>query len=308
MRKPAGALMPRFLRPGDRVAVVAPSGVVDPGRLKAGLSWLRAQGHTVGRAPHLLSRHGYLAGSDEQRARDMNAILRSDPARAILFARGGYGLTRILDRLDLNALRRRPRLLVGYSDATALFMSLQRRGPYMTLYGPTVSEMGEPEAFDETSLKSALRGEAAAFTLPVRPADVLRAGRGEGRVLGGCLSLLVSLLGTPHDPDYRGAVLFWEDVAEPPYRIDRMLTQLRNAGKLDQLAGMMIGSLTECVASAGRPSLSIREAVMEVAGGTRFPIVWNVRAGHVARKLTLPLGLPATLDTRRRAIVFHPQV
>jgi muramoyltetrapeptide carboxypeptidase len=217
-------------------------------------------------------------------------------------------LTRILDRIDLEALRHRPRLLLGYSDATALFMALQRKGPYLTHYGPTVSEMGDPDAFDEKSLWGALYGEPSAFRIPFRAADVLRPGRGAARVIGGCLSLLVTLLGTPHDIDYRDTILFWEEISEAPFRIDRMLTQLRNAGKFDHLRGMIIGSLTGCEPQAGRPGLKVRDIVLELSRRARFPIVWNVRAGHISGKLTLPLGLPASLDTATRTLTFHQPV
>jgi len=304
--QPQDAVVPRFLAPGDPVVVVAPSGVVDRARLAKGLAWLKGQGYAPTTAPHALARHGYLAGVDELRAADLNGVIASDPSPAILFARGGYGLTRILDRLDLGGLRRRPRLLLGYSDATALFMALQRRGPYATLYGPTVSEMGDVEAFDARSLMAALRGDPAAFTIRFARRDVLRPGRGTARVIGGCLSLLVSLLGTRHDPDYDGTILFWEEVAEPPYRIDRMLTQLRNAGKFDRLKGMIVGSLTGCAPAVGRPSLSIDEVIQELAASASFPVVRNIRAGHAARKLTFPLGFPASLNTRLGRITFHP--
>ena len=295
----AAPAVPEPLRPGDTVAVAAPSGPVDRKRLAAGLAYLERKGHPVILAPHIGARHGYLAGPDETRAEDFNDLIAGESARAILLARGGYGLTRLLDRLDLGGLRRNPRLLLGFSDATALFMALQRRGPYVVHYGPVVSELGDPAAFDEPSLWGALYGDPSALTIGFRRSDVLRPGRGAGRLLGGCLTLLVSLLGTPHDPDYRDSILFWEDVGEEPYRIDRMLTQLRNAGKLDRLRGMVVGSLTGCEAPAGKPTLTLRRIIQELAQWATFPIVWNLRAGHIARKITLPLGLEASLDTRR---------
>lgn len=299
------AIVAPFLAPGDLVSVVAPSGIVDRKRLAAGVAYLEGQGHPVHVSSHALDRHGYLAGDDRTRADAFNEVVSRGEAKAILMARGGYGLTRILDRLDLDLLRRRPRLLLGFSDATALFMALQRRGPYLAWYGPMVSEMGDRSAFNQKSLWSALYGRPDAFRVSFGRGQVLRAGRATGRVLGGCLSLLVSLLGTPHDPDYRGAILFWEDIGEEPYRVDRMLTQLRNAGKLDHLAGMVIGSLTGCTPAGGRPSLTIRRILQEVAAGARFPIVWRVKAGHVGRRITLPLGLPATLDTARGGLVYR---
>jgi muramoyltetrapeptide carboxypeptidase len=294
-----------FLKPGDPITVVAPSGVVDRRRLAAGIAYLRRRGHPVITAPHVKARDGYFAGRDAARAADLNAAFADDRAGAIFLARGGYGLTRILDCLDLEKIRRRPRPLLGFSDATALFMALQRRGPYLVHYGPLVSEMGDPRAFDEESLWSALYGRPEAFTIRFRSSDVLRQGTGKGRVIGGCLSLLVSLLGTPHDPDYRGAILFWEEIAEEPYRIDRMLAQLRNAGKFDQIQGMVVGSLTGCHAPAGRPSLDVRRILSDLTARARFPIVWNLRAGHIPGKITLPLGIEATLSSRKRSLSYR---
>lgn len=305
MRLRPDTVIPPFLKPGDPVLVLAPSGQVDRRRLRAGLEYLRRRGHRTTLAPHALERHGYFAGRDERRAADFNDALAAGSPRAIFFARGGYGLTRILERLDLDELRRRPRLLLGFSDVTALFMALQCKGPYVAFYGPMVSELGDPAAFDEGSLWATLYGEPSGFRVPFKATQVLRPGRGAGRVIGGCLSLLVSLLGTPHDPDYRDAILFWEDVGEPPYRIDRMLTQLRNAGKFDRLRGMIVGELNGCDPEAGRPSLGVRQIVRELAQLASFPIVWKIRAGHVPGKLTLPLGLPASLDTSQRTLAFH---
>lgn len=301
----AETIVPSFLQPGDPLAVAAPSGVVDRRRLEAGLRYLRGKGHPVRIAPHLAARHGYLAGEDELRAGDLNDIIAGDDAPGVFFARGGYGLTRILDRLDIEGLRRRPRLMIGYSDMTALAMSLQCKGPYHFLYGPVVSELGVPGAFDESSLWDALYGVPAAYTITFRSADVLRRGRGVGPMIGGCLTLLVSLLGTPHDPDYRDTILFWEEIGEEPYRIDRMLTQLRNAGKFDHLRGMVIGSLTRCDPSRGGPSLRLKQIILELVQWASFPVIWNVRAGHVADKLTIPLGLEASLNTTRRSIRFR---
>jgi muramoyltetrapeptide carboxypeptidase LdcA involved in peptidoglycan recycling len=185
-------------------------------------------------------------------------------------------------------------------------MALQISGPYRVHYGPSVADLGDPKGFDATSLWDALYGAPGAYNLSFKASDVLRHGRGSGPLIGGCLSLLVSLLGTPYDPDYAGTILFWEDVGEPPYRIDRMLTQLRNAGKLDRLRGMLVGSLAGCEPLKGKPSLSLRQILLDRVAPFAFPVVWNVRAGHIPGKITLPLGAPATLSTSRRALAIEP--
>ncbi len=175
----------------------------------------------------------------------------------------------------------------------------------MVLYGPLVTELGDPASFDERSLWSSLYGHPSSGRVTFGKRDVLRAGRGSGRVIGGCLSLLVSLLGTRFDPDYGEAILFWEEIGEEPYRLDRMLTQLRNAGKFDRLRGMIIGSLTRCDAPPGKTSLRVPEILHDLTREASFPIVRNVRAGHIARKITLPLGVEGTLDTVRGCLTLR---
>lgn len=295
MIRSARGVLP-VLAPGERVAVLGPSGVVDPARLASGLAYLRAKGHHAVPAGHLLARHGYLAGDDDARAADLNAFIAAREPRSALFARGGYGLTRILDRLDLAALRRRPRLLVGYSDVTALFMALQTRGPYPALYGPMVSELGDPAAFDEASFWSALYGLPASRELRFEPEDVVRQGKGAGVVIGGCLSVLVSLLGTRHDPDYRGSILFWEEIREEPYRIDRMLTQLYLSGILARASALVFGELPRCDEAGG--STTAREVVEELTSGFRGPILYGLPSGHTqGPTLTLPFGVRARVLT-----------
>jgi muramoyltetrapeptide carboxypeptidase len=293
----------RALLPGERIAVVATSGPVSRERVERGIATLRRRGHPVDRGLHVLSRHGYLAGSDEERAEDLNAaIARSDRA-PIFFARGGWGTARILDRADLRGLRSRPRVLLGYSDLTSLFMALQRPGrPYPVRYGPSVSDLGDPSAYHRPSLEEALYLRRGTLEHPLRSCRALRAGRGRGPLLGGCLTLLVGLLGTRFDIPWDGCVLFWEEVNEEPYRLDRMLTQLRLAGKLDRLAGMIVGRLAGCRPGPGRASLGMEEILLGATAGTHYPIVTGFPSGHVRRKRTLLLGVPATLDTARAVL------
>ena len=299
-------IVPPFLKPGEAIAVVGPSGPVDRARLKAGIAYLERKGHPVVVDPSVFKRGGYLAGDDAVRAAGVNGAIRGKRVGAILFARGGYGLTRILDVLDLGGLRRRPKTLLGYSDATALFMALQRRSPYLVNYGPVVSELGRRGSFDEATFWSALYGRGPAWKIGFDRKAVVRHGRGTGLLMGGCLTLLVNLLGTPHDPDYRGSILFWEEIGEEPYRIDRMLTQLRNAGKFDALQGMIVGSVTGCTPRKGSASASVGKIIEEVAAAVSFPVVRGLKAGHVGKKITLPLGVRGVLDTKRGVLSLRP--
>src|SRR5262245_2779455 len=224
--------MTASLREGDSVAVVAPGFAVRAAALRAGLAALRDMGFKVQVGEHVLSRHGYLAGTDAQRAADLNRAARDRRVRGIWFARGGYGTARLLDRLDWKALDGDPsRVFVGYSDATALFSPILRHGGSLCLYGPMVSELGDAKAYHAGSLKALLRGES--WAIRFSPSQVIRPGRAQGRLLGGNLAVLTHLLGTPHAPDWKGALVLLEDVGEEVYRIDRMLQHLRMTGALD---------------------------------------------------------------------------
>jgi len=293
---------------GAPIAVVATAGPVTPAKLEAGLEVLRGWGHDAAGGPSILRRRGFLAGPDARRAADLDAAIHRKDRPAIFFARGGWGTARLLDAVDLRALRARPRVLLGYSDLTSLFMALQKaRRPYPYRYGPSVSELGDPAAFHEPSLREALYVPAATIAHALRPAGTLRPGRAAGTLIGGCLTLLTHLLGTAYDFSWDGCILFWEDLNEPPYRIDRMLQQLRLSGKLGRLAGMVVGTLRGCEAVAPTPGWPISKLILEATAGTRYPIVTGFPAGHIPRKRTLLMGVPAEIDTGRSRLVIRAE-
>ncbi|HEV8199425.1 MAG TPA: LD-carboxypeptidase [Candidatus Polarisedimenticolia bacterium] len=291
--KRGGARRP-LLQRGDRIAVVAPAGPAPLEELERGVAFLEKRGYVVTRGAHLSGRHAYLAGTDAERAADLNAAIRDPRVRLVWCARGGYGTPRLLDRVDTRALRRDPKPLLGYSDETAL-QELWRRAGAPILYGPHVVELHDRRAWHAGSLDAALQGRAVAVPLARRA--VAREGRAAGPLLGGCLSLLVGLAGTPYEPPLDGAILFWEDLNEQPFRIDRMLTHLKNAGWLSRLSGMVVGRLYGCRAQDPRLDRSIRDILLDRLEGTRYPVVFDLPAGHVPGKWTLPLGGPARLDT-----------
>ena len=283
-----------LLAPGDRIAVVAPAGPAPLDDLERGIAFLERRGYVVARGAHVTGRRAYLAGTDADRAADLNDAIRDPTVRLVWCARGGYGTPRLLDRVDVLALRRDPKPLVGYSDETAL-QEVWRRAGAPILYGPHVVELADRGAYDPRSLWRAL--ERREIDVPLRPRQVLRAGRARGTILGGCLSLLVGLPGTRYEPEVDGAILFWEDVNEQPFRIDRMLTHLRNAGWFDRLAGMAVGRLHGGRAPDPKLHRSLRRILDDRLEGTRFPVVLDLPAGHTPGKWTLPLGVPARLDS-----------
>jgi len=296
------ALLPPPLRPGDRIGVVAPAGPARRAALLRGIAWLERRRFVVTCGEHLMDRRGYLAGEDGDRARDLNRALADPDLKAVWFARGGYGSQRILAEVDFSPLRSHPKALIGYSDITVLQAAAWKTERLATLHGPMVSELADAAAYDATALKKALSGAPLRFALP--RGSVLRAGRGEGPIIGGCLSLLVGLLGTPFDLETRGAILFWEEVHEEPYRIDRMLAQLRLAGRLQGLRGMVIGRLVGCRARRRENDLSLAEILGAHLEGTDYPVVVDFPAGHARRKVTLPLGRTARLDTEARRLTI----
>lgn len=299
------ARLPPPLRPGDRIGIVAPAGPVRRDRLERGMDYLRRRGFELLPGDHLFERHGYLAGGDAGRLRDLNACLSDPTIQAVWLARGGYGCARIVEDVDFSPLAQRPKALVGYSDATVLHAAAFLEQRLVTYYGPNVSDLGDPEAFDEQSLWRALGDEQrGASDEPLAGTTVVRPGRGEGVLLGGCLSLLSSLAGTPLQLPKAGAILFWEEVGEEPYRIDRMLGQLRQAGALAGLRGMIIGEPVSCGAKEPGNELPLIEILDRHLGKARIPVLFGAKAGHGPHKITLPLGRRALLDARERVLRF----
>jgi len=284
-----------LLSRGDTLGVVAPGFGVRRTALEAGLRRLRSLGYRVLLGDHVYARNGYLAGSDEERARDLNGMLENPDVRAVWFARGGYGSARLLDRVRWRALARSSKTLIGYSDVTALFAAALRQGVGVCLYGPVVTELGEPKAFHLPSLRRVLRGEP--LTLKISRRQVLQPGKAAGRLLGGNLTVLVHLLGTRYAPDLRGAILFIEDAGESAYRLDRLLQHLSMSGSLKDVTGVLVGSFD----SVGRHSFLRDRPILDLLRETFLPlgvpVVMGLKAGHLPGKRTLPIGGLARLDT-----------
>jgi muramoyltetrapeptide carboxypeptidase len=300
---PSALAAPPPLAPGARVGLVSPAG---PLRGEADLERAIANARDLGWEPVVgesaLARRGYLAGSDAERARDLNRALADPRIDGVWCIRGGYGVMRILEAVDYDALRGRPRAIVGYSDITALHLAVAARCGLVTFHAPTAR--GEITPFTRASLRRALvEGTDPCGEAP--GARTLRPGRATGRLVGGNLALVTALVGTPYAARLDGAILVLEDVCEPVYRIDRMLVHLRLSGSLAGVRGIIFGAFTERGDESS--SLPLDEVLRETADAIGVPCIADAPVGHIDDQWTLPLGAMAEMDATERWVRVHPR-
>ena len=297
---------PRLAR-GSRVALVAPAGpLLERDDLIRAQALCRALGYEPLLGPNTAQHHGYFAGTDEQRLTDLNGALQDPKVTAVWCIRGGYGTTRILDRVDFDALARRPKPVIGYSDITAILNAATRHTGVITFHAPMARAAMPP--FSRWHFERVLASPEPAGRLGRLPAapDVLlphdhrivalRGGVAEGPLVGGNLTLLQCLVGTPHFPELEGAILFLEDVGEDLYRVDRMLAHLRMVGALDRLAGLAVGRFTELKRAMSDGALGFDEVLATYFLPLGVPVAYGFPVGHIDDQWTIPLGVRARLD------------
>jgi muramoyltetrapeptide carboxypeptidase len=294
---------PKGLEAGARVALVAPAGPLQkPEELPRAQENARTLGWKPVVGAHANERKGYLAGHDRHRLNDINRAIRDPKVDAIWILRGGYGLMRILAGIDYDALSRMPKAIIGYSDVTALHAAVQRKCRLITYHGPTAREVLTD--FSRDSLERAVMRHADSCGAAPKAREI-DAGEAEGRLVGGNLSLLSSLCGTPFMPDLTDGILILEDVNEPVYRIDRMLQQLKLAGVLNGCRAIVFGDCTSCPEEAGGAEAGAGQfdaVLRELAHALGVPCVAGIPVGHIAEQWTIPLGAMATLDTATRTL------
>ena len=321
---------PPCLRPGDTVGIIAPaSAPPDPGAIDASLAAVRQLGFVPKLAPHVRDRHGFLAGSDSARASDLMRMFLDDSVHAILCVRGGYGTSRLLTPpsvtrrrkpfLDFGAIRRHPKIFIGYSDITSLHCAFLAHANLISFHGPMLNSDFVKADMPEFTRAGFLR----TLTSPAPPGsicqgytgatvEVLRSGRCRGRLIGGNISLLCGTLATPSQPTFRNRILLLEDVDELPYRFDRMLTQLLNAGLLQQLNGIAIGLNADCNDPKAAATTEYRQTLEDVLRERllplKIPVVTGLPFGHVAHNATLPIGAMAILDGKRGDLIIDEPV
>lgn len=295
-----GLRAPPALESGSRVIAVAPASPFDRETFERGLGRLRAR-YEVSHRADLFERTGFLAGDDERRLSELQAAIDDDSVAAIVAARGGYGCTRLLDRLDMTGLERRPKLLVGFSDITALH-ALWAKHNVRSIHGPMIASLGkhgegnhDDAALDR--LSRVLEGDApAVFDNLVCERD----GRAQGRLLGGNLTVLTALIGTPFMPSFRGAVLFLEDIGERPYRVDRMLTTWRQSGALDGVVAVVLGAFTDC--EPGVDGVCVDDVLRSHLRALNVPVVSGLLAGHIDDNHPLAFGALVDVDATQGSL------
>ena len=309
---PVGAARSRKaprLRPGDTVGVIAPASAAGSEDTAARAEWwLKGMGLVPKLAEGADGRFGYLSGTDADRAADLNAMYADPEVRAVFALRGGWGSARILPLLDWATIRRNPKLLIGFSDITALHLAFAARAGYPTIHGGNAASSWKPETW-ESLWRLAFAGDrpvlggAAAETASGRAGRTIRSGMARGRLLGGNLTILSTLMGTGWLPAFKGAILFIEDVNEAEYRIDRMLQQLRLAGVLGELAGIAFGQCTSCqTEEPGYRGFSLDEVIDQHLGPLSIPAFTGGNFGHVSNQLCLPSGAMVELDADARTL------
>ncbi len=299
---PPPTLRPAALRPGNRLALIAPSRPSEPSRLSVATAWLQNRGYQVQPGSRIHDRYHYLAGRDADRARDVMDAFLDDDVDGILCVRGGFGTGRLVDLLDYDAIAAHPKPLIGFSDSTGLQLAIHRQTGLVAFTGALAdTDLGrrcvDPlladslwRLLERTEPFGALPGEEAQLT-------AIQPGQAEGPLLAANLALLCSLLGTPYAPCFDGAVLLIEDVAEAPYRIDRMLTQLRLSGVFEEVSALVLGVFRDCFTAADmEDSPTLVEIVKDAVGHRQLPVVGGVAYGHIRRRTVLPIGVRTHVD------------
>ena len=287
-------IKPASLRRGDKVAVVAPASSFNHERFLVGCDRLGQMGYEPIYSQDIFARDLYFAGAAERRTHDFQEFWRRDDIAALICVRGGYGSNYLLEKLDYGMIAAQPKILLGCSDITSLLTAIHDRTGLIGFHGPMVAKDIADGTFDGVSWASALQG-AANWIVPASGVEVLRTGKASGRLYGGCLSMLVASLGTPYEIQTDGAILFIEDIGEKPFRIDRMLTQLRLAGKLEKVRAFVFGEMLDCAPPKGE-TYTLQQVILRVLAPYNVPIVYGLKSGHVSSgNITLPIGVEAEL-------------
>lgn len=300
---------PKALKLGDTIALIAPSSPTSIENVKKAEELLIQMGFKVkmGKSPY--EKYGYLSGSDEIRANDINNMFKDKEVDAIICLRGGYGTPRILDLIDYDIIRENPKIFVGYSDITALHIAFTQISNLLTFHGPMMTSdiIGSFSDFSKDNF----------FGLIMKTRDIdkisnpegeeistINGGVAEGTIIGGNLSLIAATIGTPYEIDVKDKILFMEEIAEEPYSIDRMLNQLRLSGKFEDAKGIILGDFNRCVSEKHDESLTLEQVIRDHIEPAGKPTILNLKAGHCEPMVTLPFGAKVKLDADNKEIII----
>lgn len=302
-------IKPPMLKEGDTIGIITPGSSIDEDELQDSIKNLEELGLKPYYTNNMLAKNAYLGGTDKQRADDINHMFANDNVDGIFCARGGYGCNRILPMIDYEMIKRNPKILGGYSDITALLYAITSQTGVVTFHAPVgISTFNE---YSIDYIRKVLMSTKSPVELISAEEDeeredeayhkyVITSGTAEGELIGGNLSIAASLLGTPYDLDYKDKIVFLEDIGEEPYRIDRMLTELLLAGKLQEAAGIVLGVFVDCEVDEEEPSYSdsftLKEVMFDRLQGLGIPVVYGLSFGHIKNKFTLPVGIKTKLD------------
>jgi muramoyltetrapeptide carboxypeptidase len=296
---------PPSLQIGDTVAIVAPAGPIEQhDGLERGITALEKMGFRVKYEERIFQSSRYLAGDDAARAEELMFAFEDPSVRAIVGLRGGYGCSRLIHLLMEKRLRHHPKIFMGFSDLTTLHLFFRRRFGWITIHGPmaTSPALGSISVDQENHLLSLWTDPDYRPVLSFAQLETWAPGKAEGTLIGGCLSLIVASIGTPYEIRTEGKILFLEDQGEPPYRLDRMLTHLHLAGKLQSVAGILLGTFHDCEPTQG--NYSAEDILREILNRLRVPIIANFPAGHGADNWAIPLGAKVRIDSDSRSVEF----
>jgi len=301
-----GIIKPKSLKPGDTVGLIAPGSSVSPEKFERALSNMTALGLKVKYTAAAQHKHGHLAAPDSERLADFHNMVSDKTVDAIWCLRGGYGCTRLLPQIDYKLIKKNPKIIIGYSDITALLLAIQRKSKLIGFHGPVATSIFTEYA--QQQLKATLIDGKQNHVIKGGqfdyPSEVIRPGKVTGCLIGGNLSLLAAMSGTDFEMKVKNKIVFIEDVGEQPYRIDRMLTQLRQSGGLHKAAGIALGVFEGCEAKAGSNSLSLIDTLKDRLFDLGIPVYYGLPFGHVDNQCTLPVGIKVELDASAGKLTF----
>ncbi len=297
-KKEVHPIYPPPIKKGETIGLVSPaSPLINKDNFSSGVQVLEKKGFEVKFNRKLLNSKGYLAGSDQERADEFNKLWADPEVKALIAARGGYGCLRMIDLIDMKQIKKNPKILIGFSDLTVLLNAIHKKTSLVTFHGPVVTTLADIDKQSQISFFNVLTGKTQNLIKPSK-VKILKEGKAKGILLGGNLTTLVHMIGTPYEIPWNNTILFIEDTGESPYRLDRLLTHLSKAKSLQKLKGLILGTFTdEERKENGAMQKAVRKRIVELFEGLDIPVWANFPVGHSRRNLILPIGVRAVMDS-----------